>query len=68
MPLFSSEKDKDPSRKETQEFDPALVDEEGTHPDSAQDADPIGLEQEQRDKELEEGAGHSGSWHTFKTP
>jgi hypothetical protein len=58
----------DPARKETQEFDPALVDEEGIHPEPAQDAEPTVLQQEQREKEVEEKPGHGGSWHTFKTP
>ena len=53
----------DSARKETQEFDPALVDEEGIHPEPARDPE----QQEQREKEVEEKPGHSGSWHTFKT-
>jgi len=55
-------------RKETQEFDPALIDEEGIHPESEPDAEPTALEQEHRDKEVEDKPGHIGSWHTFKTP
>jgi hypothetical protein len=58
----------DPARKETQEFNPALVDEEGIHPERTQDAELTVLEQEQPDKEVEEKPGHSGSWHQFKTP
>jgi hypothetical protein len=30
----------DPARKETQEFDPGLVDEEGIHPEPVQAAEP----------------------------
>ena len=58
----------DPARKETQEFDPALVDEEGIHPEPAQGAESTVLQQVQREKEVEEKPGHSGSWRTFKTP
>jgi hypothetical protein len=58
----------DQARKETQEFDPALVDEEGIHPESPQDSELTVLEQEQTDKDFEEKPGHSGSWHQFKTP
>jgi hypothetical protein len=50
--------------KETQEFDPA--DEEGIR--SGQDAEPIALEQEQLDEDVEQIPRHSGSWHTFLTP
>ena len=58
----------DPARKETQEFNPALVDEEGIHPEDTPDAESDVLEQEQTDKEAEEKPGHSGGWHQFKTP
>jgi len=54
------------TRKETQEFDPA--DEEGIRLESGQDAEPIALEQEQSDEDVEQMPGHSGSWHTFLTP
>ena len=57
----------DPARKETQEFDPGLVDEKGIHPEPVQDAEPTVLQQGQREREVEEKPGHSGSWHTFKT-
>jgi hypothetical protein len=56
------------TRKETQDFDPALADEEGIRPESGQDAEPIALEQEQLDDSVEQMPGHSGSWHTFITP
>ena len=53
------------TRKETQEFDPA--DEEVIRPE--QDAEPIALEQEQLDEDVEQMPRHSGgSWHTFLTP
>ncbi len=47
------EKVDDPARKETQEFDPALLDEDGIHPEVAQD--------DEQDRE------HIESWHPFKT-
>ena len=56
------------SRKEAQEFDPALADEEGIRLESGQDAEPIALEQEQMDEDVGQMPGHSGSWHTFITP
>jgi len=58
----------DPARKEAQEFNPALVDEEGIHPERTKEAELIVLEQEQPDKEVEEKPGQSGGWHQFKTP
>jgi hypothetical protein len=58
----------DPARKKTQEFDPALVDERGIHPESTQDAEPAVLEQEQGDQDVKERLGRSASWHQFKTP
>ena len=54
--------------KEAQEFDPALADEEGVCSESGQDAEPIALEQEQMDENVEHMPGHSGSWRTFITP
>lgn len=54
------------TRKGAQEFDPA--DEEGTRPESGQDAEPIALEQEQLDEDVEQMPRHTGSWHTFLTP
>ena len=56
------------TRKETQEFDPARADEEGIRADSGQDAEPIALEQEQMDDNVEQMPGHSGNWQTFITP
>jgi hypothetical protein len=67
-PMNPDENAEDPGRKETQEFDPALVDEQGIHPESTQDADFAVLEQEQEDKEVEERLGRSATWHQFKTP
>ena len=58
----------DPARNETQEFDLELLDEEGIHPELAQEAGFIGLEQEQMDKEAEGKPPKSESWHQFKTP
>jgi hypothetical protein len=58
----------DPARKETQEFDPELLDEEGTHPEPAQEAGFISLEQEQVEREAEGKPLKSESWHQFKTP
>lgn len=53
----------DPTRKETQEFDPSLIDEEGIHPSR----EPAGLEQEQGEKEAGEKSGQDGNWHPFET-
>ncbi len=58
----------DPARKETQEFDLELLDEEGIRPEPAQEAGFIGLEQEQMDKEAEGKPPKSERWHQFKTP
>jgi hypothetical protein len=55
------------TRKETQEFDPALADEEGVLLEAGQDAESIALEQEQMDYNVEEMPGHSGNWHPFLT-
>ena len=54
------------TRKDTQEFDPA--DEEGIRLESGQDAEPIALEQEQTDEDVEQMPKHTGNWHTFLTP
>ncbi len=56
------------TRKGTQEFDAAPADEEGIRPESGQDAEPIALEQEQMDDNVEQMPGHSGNWQTFITP
>jgi hypothetical protein len=66
--MNSDKNAEDSPRKETQQFDPALVDREEIRPDAAEDVEPIILEQEQTDKEVEEKTGHSGGWHQFKTP
>jgi hypothetical protein len=58
----------DRARKETQGFDSALVDEQGIHPESAQEAEPAVLEQEQENREFEERRGRGATWHQFKTP
>jgi hypothetical protein len=42
---------KDPASKETQEFDAALLDEEGIHLEAALDPESTVLEQEQREQE-----------------
>jgi hypothetical protein len=56
------------TREETQEFDPALADQEGIRTESGVDAEPIALEQEQMDGDVDQMPGRSGSWHTFITP
>jgi hypothetical protein len=58
---------KDPARQETQEFDPALLDEEGIHPTRATHPETSFLEQEQRD-EVEEQPEHGGGWQSFQSP
>jgi hypothetical protein len=68
-PMYPDEEAEDAARKETQEFDPSLIDEEGIHPKQAvQGAESVLLEQEQRDEEMDDDPGRSGSWQTFKTP
>ena len=57
------EKAEDPAVKGT--FDPTLGNEEGFQP--AQDAEFAVVEQEQMDQEVQEKAGRSGNWQTFKT-
>jgi len=52
--------------REIEEFDLALANEERVQ--TAQDAEPTVLEQEQRDEEVEQTPGHSGRWHIFITP
>jgi hypothetical protein len=67
--MTPDENAEDPTRKETQEFDPALVDEEGIHPERGQDPEATLSElQEQTDNEGEEDSRQDGGWHTFKTP
>ena len=67
--MYVDEKAEDGVKKETRPLDPSLVDEEGTHPKkAAQDVETVLLEQEQRDEEMDEEPGGSGSWQTFKTP
>jgi hypothetical protein len=67
--MYPDENAKDGARKETQAFDPSLVDQKGIHPNqAARDAESVLLEQEQRDEEMDEEPGGSGSWQTFKTP
>ena len=48
--MNSDENAEDPSRKETQEFDPSLIDEKGIHPEPVTDADPSGVEQEHAER------------------
>jgi hypothetical protein len=68
-PMYPDEKSEDEARKETQAFDPSLVDEEGIHPkQAARDAESLILQQEQRDEEMDEEPGRNGGWQTFKTP
>jgi hypothetical protein len=43
----------DPTRKETQEFDPALIDEDGVHPERARCVEPASPDQKQHEKEKE---------------
>jgi hypothetical protein len=63
--MNSDENAKDPASKETQEFDAALLDEEGIHLEAALDPESTVLEQEQREEgEPDHGAG----WHPFKSP
>lgn len=50
--------------KEPQEFDPA----DELRLESGQEAEPVALEQEQLDEDVEQMPRHSGSWHTFLTP
>jgi hypothetical protein len=66
--MNSDESIEDPARKETQEFDPSLLDEEGIHPEPPQDRRSAVLKRPRRDRELEEKPDKSESWHAFKTP
>jgi hypothetical protein len=68
LTMKPDENAQDAARKETQEFDPAVADEEVVDSIAAQNAELIVLEQEQPDKEAEEKPGNSGNWHQFKTP
>ena len=58
----------DPARKETQEFDPSLVDEEGIHPERREEENSAVLKRSPRDQELEKEPDKNESWHAFKTP
>jgi hypothetical protein len=62
------EKDEDPSRKETQIFDPALIDEDGIHSEPLRDPEHESAEQEQRGKDADQESEGNGGWQTFKTP
>ncbi len=62
------EKDEDPSRKETQIFDPALIDEDGIHSEPLRDTEPGIAEQEQRGKDADQERKENDGWQTFKTP
>jgi hypothetical protein len=67
--MYPDENAEDAARKETQAFDPSLVDEEGIHPkQAAQDAEPVLLKEEQLDEEMDEEPSRSGGWQTFQTP
>ena len=67
--MYPDENAEDAARKETQAFDPSLVDEEGIHPkQAAQDAETTLLKQEQRDEEMDEEPSRSEGWQTFQTP
>ena len=58
----------DPARKETQEFDPSLVDEEGIHPEPREEESSAVLKRLPRYEEPEEKPDKNESWHAFKTP
>ena len=58
----------DPARKETQEFDPSLVDEEGIHPEPREEENSAVLKRSPRYQELEEKPVKNESWQAFKTP
>jgi hypothetical protein len=67
--MYPNENAEVAARKETQAFDPSLVDEEGIHrKQAAQDAKPVLLKEEQRDEEMDEEPSRSGGWQTFQTP
>jgi hypothetical protein len=52
--------------KESQEFD--LADGEGIRLEAGHDTEPLALEQEQLDEDVEQMPRHSRNWHTFLTP
>jgi hypothetical protein len=58
----------DPARKETQEFDPSLVDEEGIHPEPREEESFAVLKRLPRYQQLEGKPDKNESWHAFKTP
>jgi hypothetical protein len=58
----------DPARKETQEFDPSLVDEEGIHPEPREEESSAVLKRSPRYQGLEDKPDKNESWHAFKTP
>ena len=67
--MYPDENAEDAARKETQAFDPSLVDEEGINPKkAAQDAESALVKHEQRDEEMDEEPIRSGNWQTFQTP
>jgi hypothetical protein len=67
--MYPDENAEHAARKETQAFDPSLVDEEGINSkQAAQDAETTLLKQEQRDEEMDEEPSRSEGWQTFQTP
>jgi hypothetical protein len=67
--MYPDENPEDAARKETQQFEPSLVDEEGIHPkQAAQDTESALPEQEQRDEVMDEMPAQGGSWQAFQTP
>ena len=67
--MYPDENAEHAARKETQTFDPSLVDEEGINPkQAAQEAEALVLKQEQRDEEMDEEPSRSDGWQTFQTP
>jgi hypothetical protein len=67
--MYPDENAENAARKETQAFDPSLVDEEGINSkQAAQAAETTLLKQEQRDEEMDEEPSRSEGWQTFQTP
>ena len=68
--MTPDKKDEDPSRKETQVFDPALIDEDGIHSERLPDTEPEpgGVEQEQRREDDDQERDDRGGWQSFETP
>jgi hypothetical protein len=67
--MYPDENAEDAARKETQAFDPSLVDEEGIHPkQAAQEPESTLLKQDQRDEEMDEEPSRSEGWQAFQTP